>query len=64
MIRTGDDAALWRDAILDITASPERRAVYGATGRTQMMALVSPRAVAERYRTVYEAARRGIVRAR
>jgi glycosyltransferase involved in cell wall biosynthesis len=64
LIGGGDDPAPWRAAIEDIVSSPERRAAYGATGRAQMMALVSPRAVADTYRTVYETARRGIVRAR
>ena len=64
LMASADDPESWRDAVLSIAASPERRAAYGATGRAQMMALVSPRAVAERYRTVYESARRGIVRAR
>ena len=64
LIGGGDDPEPWREAIESIVRSPERRAAFGATGRAQMMALVSPRAVAERYRTVYETARRGIVRAR
>lgn len=64
LIGGGDDPEPWREAIESIVRSPERRAAFGSTGRAQMMALVSPRAVAERYRTVYETARRGIVRAR
>lgn len=59
-----DDPVPWSAAIRRIVDDPARRAAMGATGREQMLALVSPAAVAERYRTVYEAARRGIVRAR
>jgi glycosyltransferase involved in cell wall biosynthesis len=64
LLSSVDDAALWSGAIRHIVENPARRAAMGAAGRTAMMALVSPHAVAERYRTVYETARRGIVRAR
>lgn len=64
LLDTVDDAARWSAAIRDVITDPVTRATLGAAGRTDMMALVSPRAVAERYRSVYEAARRGIVRAR
>jgi glycosyltransferase involved in cell wall biosynthesis len=64
LLRSVDDPEPWRAAIAAITGDPDRRAAYGATGRAQMLALVSPRAVAERYRNVNESARRGIVRAR
>lgn len=64
LLDTVDDAAVWSTAIRDVITDPVTRATLGAAGRTDMMALVSPRAVAERYRSVYEAARRGIVRAR
>ena len=59
-----DDATLWSSAIRTVIDDPARRAELGAEGRAQMMSLVSPAAVAERYRDVYEQARRGIVRAR
>lgn len=59
-----DDATLWSTAIRTVIDDPARRAEFGATGRAQMMSLVSPAAVAERYRDVYEQARREIVRAR
>ncbi|MES3033097.1 MAG: glycosyltransferase family 4 protein [Gemmatimonadota bacterium] len=59
-----DDPTHWSAAIRDIIGDPARRATLGASGRADMMALVSPKAVADRYRGVYEAARRGIVRAR
>ena len=59
-----DDPAPWSAAIRRIVDDATVRATMGATGREQMLALVSPAAVAERYRAVYEAARRGIVRAR
>jgi glycosyltransferase involved in cell wall biosynthesis len=59
-----DDPAAWSAAISDIIASPDTRAAMGAAGRASMLGLVAPAAVAERYRTVYETARRGIVRAR
>ncbi len=59
-----DDAASWSAAIRAIIHDPARHAAMGAIGRAQMMALVSPAAVAERYRDVYELARRRIVRAR
>ena len=64
LLTSFDDPAPWSVAIRAIVGDPSRRAVMGATGREQMLALVSPAAVAERYRSVYEAARRGIVRAR
>lgn len=59
-----DDPIAWRDAIAAIVGDDSRRATMGASGRAHMMALVSPMAVAERYRDVYVLARRGIVRAR
>ena len=64
LLEAAEDATAWSVAIRDVVTDPARRAMYGAAGRADMMALVSPRAVAERYRSVYEAARRGIVRAR
>ena len=64
LLNTFEDVATWSAAIRDIIGDPARRAELGATGRSQMMSLVSPAAVAERYRVVYEQARRGIVRAR
>jgi glycosyltransferase involved in cell wall biosynthesis len=59
-----DDPAAWASAIRSVIEHPEVRQKQGDAGRAAMLALVSPRAVAERYRTVYETARRGIVRAR
>ncbi len=59
-----DDPSAWSQAINRIVSDAGRRATMGATGRASMMELVAPAAVAERYRSVYEAARRGIVRAR
>ncbi len=59
-----DDPSAWSAAIRLIVEAPETRATMGAAGRAQMIELVSPAAVAERYRSVYETARRGIVRAR
>jgi glycosyltransferase involved in cell wall biosynthesis len=59
-----DDATQWSKAIRSVIDAPARRAELGAAGRAQMLSLVSPEAVAERYRDVYEQARRGIVRAR
>ncbi len=59
-----DEPAVWSDAIRRIAADPARRATLGAAGRAQMLDLVSPAAVAERYQSVYETAQRGIVRAR
>ena len=64
LLASFDDAASWSNAIRAIISDTVRRAAMGSTGRTQMMALVSPAAVAERYRDVYELARRRIVRAR
>ena len=64
LLDTFEDVAPWSAAIRAIIGDPVRRAELGATGRAQMMSLVSPAAVAERYRVVYEQARRGIVRAR
>ena len=64
LISSIDDVSAWTGAIRDVLGDNPRRALMGATGRAQMMALVSPAAVAERYRDVYELARRGIVRAR
>jgi len=64
LLSSGDDVAMWSAAIRDIVQHPAHRQALGATGREQMLALVSPIAVAERYRTVYDAARRGVVRAR
>ena len=64
LLDAADDAVQWCTAIRDVITDPQTRATLGAAGRADMMALVSPRAVAERYRSVYEAARRGIVRAR
>ena len=59
-----DDPAPWTSAIRTIIDTPARREAMGVAGRAAMVALVSPDAVAERYRAVYESARRGIVRAR
>lgn len=59
-----EDPAAWSAAIRAVVLTPNRRAAMGAAGRSSMMSLVSPEAVAERYRGVYESARRGIVRAR
>jgi glycosyltransferase involved in cell wall biosynthesis len=59
-----DDASTWSAAIRELLSDEVRRTEMGATGREQMLALVAPAAVAERYRGVYERARRGIVRAR
>lgn len=59
-----DDPIAWRDAIAAIVGDDTRRAMMGASGRAHMMTIVSPAAVAERYRDVYVLARRGIVRAR
>jgi len=59
-----DDPSAWSAAIRRVVEAPEMRATMGAAGRAQMIETVSPAAVAERYRSVYETARRGIVRAR
>jgi glycosyltransferase involved in cell wall biosynthesis len=59
-----DDPSAWSTAVRRVIDSPETRAAMGAAGRAHMIDLVSPAAVAERYRSVYETARRGIVRAR
>ncbi len=59
-----DDPVAWKTAIQNVVWSTDQRAALGAAGRANTLALVSPAAVAERYRTVYENARRGIVRAR
>ena len=48
LLNTFEDVATWSAAIRDIIGDPARRAELGATGRSQMMALVSPAAVAER----------------
>jgi glycosyltransferase involved in cell wall biosynthesis len=59
-----DDVAVWSGAIRSIITDDARRAAMGAAGRADMLTLVSPAAVAERYRDVYERAQRGLVRAR
>ncbi len=59
-----DDASAWSGAIRSVVDDAGHRAAMGAAGRAHMIALVSPAAVAARYRDVYEQARRGIVRAR
>ncbi len=59
-----DDPSAWSAAVRRVIDAPDTRAAMGAAGRTHMIELVSPAAVAERYRSVYETARRGIVRAR
>jgi glycosyltransferase involved in cell wall biosynthesis len=59
-----DDPAAWSAAISRIALDASVRARMGTAGRASMLSLVSPEAVAERYRSVYESARRGIVRAR
>lgn len=59
-----DDPVPWAAAVQAITGDARRRGAMGVAGRAAMLSLVSPAAVAERYRTVYESARRGIVRAR
>jgi glycosyltransferase involved in cell wall biosynthesis len=64
LITRVDDPAAWSAAIRAVTDSAWTREKYGAAGRSNMLALVAPGAVAERYRAVYESARRGIVRAR
>ena len=64
LLAATDDVSAWRDAITAIIGDDTHRAAMGAAGRADMMTLVSPAAVAERYRDVYELARRGIVRAR
>ncbi len=64
LVQSFDDASVWSGAIRHIIDDPSRRAAMGTAGRAAMMQLVSPQAVAERYRTVYETAQRGIVRAR
>ncbi len=64
LVKSFDDASVWSAAIRQIIDDPARHAAMGTAGREAMMALVSPQAVAERYRAVYETARRGIVRAR
>lgn len=63
-LQAQNDPAAWIHAIQGIIHDPSRRAAFGRRGRAAMLALVAPSAVAERYRTVYESARRGIVRAR
>ncbi|HYW51488.1 MAG TPA: glycosyltransferase family 4 protein [Gemmatimonadaceae bacterium] len=64
LLTSHDDPAPWTAAIRELALDATRRAAVGAVARTSMIALVSPAAVAARYRDVYEAARRGIVRAR
>jgi glycosyltransferase involved in cell wall biosynthesis len=64
LVSSYDDPAIWSAAVRAIVMDPERRAAMGSAGRAHMLTLVSPEAVAERYRSVYEQARRGIVRAR
>ena len=59
-----DDVGAWHNAIAAIIGDDAHRAAMCVAGRADMMTLVSPDAVAERYRDVYELARRGIVRAR
>ncbi|MDZ7630539.1 MAG: glycosyltransferase family 4 protein [Gemmatimonadaceae bacterium] len=64
LLDSPDDASAWASAIRAIVTQPTTRAEMGTAGRESMLTLVSPSAVAERYRGVYERARRGIVRAR
>lgn len=64
LLASPDDVQAWSAAIQAVAGHPETRAAYGAAGRASMIAMVSPAAVAERYRGVYESARRGVVRAR
>jgi len=64
LVSRPDDPAAWAAAVLAVVSVPERRAALGTAGRIAMLTMVGPDAVAERYRTVYESARRGIVRAR
>jgi glycosyltransferase involved in cell wall biosynthesis len=64
LLASPDDVQAWTSAIQAVVGHPETRAAYGAAGRASMIAMVSPSAVAERYRVVYESARRGVVRAR
>ena len=64
LITASEDPAAWSAAITRIVETPGMIDTYGRAGRASMLGLVSPAAVAERYRTVYESARRGIVRAR
>jgi glycosyltransferase involved in cell wall biosynthesis len=64
LVTATDDEHAWCEAIMSVIADDDERRRLGAAGRTAMLALVSPDAVAARYRTVYEAARRSIVRAR
>ena len=64
LLSSFDDPVAWRDAVRAIALNADTRASMGAAGRASMLSLVSPEAVAERYRRVYESARRGIVRAR
>ena len=59
-----DDPAPWAAAVRTIALDTGRRVTTGIDARASMIAMVSPAAVAARYRDVYEAARRGIVRAR
>lgn len=64
LLRAIDDPTIWSATIRAIVSDPVTRETMGVAGRAQMLELVSPAAVAERYRSVYETARRGIVRAR
>lgn len=64
LVRAIEDPRAWADAIGALAGNAEGLRVLGQAGRAAMLALVAPAAVAERYRSVYETARRGIVRAR
>jgi glycosyltransferase involved in cell wall biosynthesis len=64
LIAGSDDPAPWIRAVQSLAGDAALRDSLGRRGREDMLALVAPSAVAERYRSVYESARRGIVRAR
>lgn len=64
LVPSPDDHQAWSAAIRTIVGSPGTRTAYGSAGRESMIGMLSPAAVAERYRAVYESARRGVVRAR
>ncbi len=64
LVEHADDPAAWATAVREVVQVSGHGTRMGSAGRIAMLALVSPDAVSERYRAVYESARRGIVRAR
>jgi glycosyltransferase involved in cell wall biosynthesis len=64
LLTSVDDVRELAAAVRNLLFDPRTRAAMGAKGRQDMLNTVAPAAVAERYRQVYESARRGIVRAR